>query len=149
MAGQWTTTGRGSWCYDIGSTTATNAEPPQQSCQHQSYDLAEPPLFRGRAYKTLQRVSDINRIRATGPPWPRLGRIIVLGVCSSRCGSVPGAVKGWTPLFGRSSEVAEFSFITVLTTPLRNAARRGFAALVLRPTNSRRSHSVRALALLA
>ena len=58
-----------------------NAETAQQLWPHQQYE------------KSLRRLSDINHMRAAGSPSSRLGRAIMLRLCSSRRRSVPGAVK--------------------------------------------------------
>jgi len=83
-------------------------------------------LFREPVYKPLQRLSDINHMRVTGSPWPCLRRVIVLRRFISPHVACR-VLSGLAPLCPGSGEPAEFSFIIVLTTLLRNAARRGFA----------------------
>lgn len=75
---QFTTTGQESWRYDVGSTTAANAEMAQQLCQHQQQDLIDLVAFCERAHKRPQRVSNINQMRPAAPALPPLLRVIAL-----------------------------------------------------------------------
>lgn len=75
---QWTTTGMGSWRYDFRSALDANNEVLQHLRQQHQHDLARLLTYRARAYKRLQRLKEINQMRASGVPTAKLFRMIAL-----------------------------------------------------------------------
>jgi succinoglycan biosynthesis protein ExoO len=73
---QWTTTGAGSWRYDFGSALDANADVVRVLRERQQHDLVDLLIARARAYKQLQRLNEINQMRANGAALPQLLRAV-------------------------------------------------------------------------
>lgn len=66
LSRQWTTTGGGSWRYDYQSALMANTEAMRGLQQHSKRALAGLLARRGAALRSLARMSEISRLRASG-----------------------------------------------------------------------------------
>jgi glycosyltransferase involved in cell wall biosynthesis len=91
MSRQWTDTGAGAWRYDFSSARGANSEVLAKLRLTQQHDLVSLLVARDRAYRNLQRLAEISRMRACGSGlsqllvtaartpsiWPLLARRVV------------------------------------------------------------------------